>query len=305
MGTETVSIDNGASARATLKASVTSVPSEKFAENVRDFLNRLFAPISGGSPVLGVRIENKDTGFWHSGYFNDALSGWTTLAQAVLQHDGVNNIHVCFNPLKPTALTRGRDRIAPGIQAYSDEDVLRRWALVIDIDPRRPEGCAKDTCATDAEKAHAHTKALEVHSWLTARGWPEPVFVESGNGFYLIYRIDLACTASTDELMANVLAALDQMFTDEHVKIDTTAANRGRLLRFIGTVNVKGKNTPERPWRRSAIIEGPGAFADRAIVDHVLLEPLAARAFQPPRGRGGDKAAGHGFKIAEYIAAFQ
>jgi hypothetical protein len=275
---------------------------EAFSGGVRAFLNRLFSPISGASPVVGVRIQNKETGNWHSGYFNDGLSGWTTLGQAILAHDGVNNTHLCFNPLKPTVLDRGRDRIAATTQAYTDDDVLRRWAFVIDLDPRRPKS---DTCATAEEKAHARAKAAEVNGWLSARGWPQALIVDSGNGFYLVYRIDLACNKATDALIVNCLTALDQLFTDEHVKIDTTAANRGRLLRFIGTVNVKGQDVPDRPWRRSAIIEGPASFAERSVVDHILLEPLAAIAVQTARDTAAKKSAGWGFEIAKFLADFK
>jgi hypothetical protein len=59
------------------------------------------------------------------------------------------------------------------------------------------------------------TAALEVaeatREMLRERGWAEPIFATSGNGYYLIFQIALPNKGASRELLAKVLKAISFM----------------------------------------------------------------------------------------------
>ena len=156
----------------------------------------------------------------------------------------------------------------------ADADVARRLWLHIDLDPKRDTGI----CATDAEKAASGPRAAAIKAWLTARGWPEPIEGDSGNGRYLCYRIDLPNDDAAADLIRDVLQALSREFTDAAVQIDTSMFNASRIIRLFGTMNRKGPDSPERPHRRSGILRIPEVLT---IVPTGLLEALAEEGRAP------------------------
>src|SRR6185503_20850612 len=90
---------------------------------------------------------------------------------------------------KPDLLARRANRIdwAEEGELAKDTDVLcRRWML-IDVDPARDRFIS----ATAEEKKLAEETMLAVREHLRGRDWPEPIAADSGNGFHLLYRIDL------------------------------------------------------------------------------------------------------------------
>lgn len=96
--------------------------------------------------------------------------------------------------------------------------MLRRGRLLVDLDPVRPSGIA----STGAEHEAVHERARKVREQLRELGWPEPIYMDSGNGAYLVYAIDLANDGEAHALVTRALAALARLFGDEHAKIDTT-----------------------------------------------------------------------------------
>lgn len=143
--------------------------------------------------------------------------------------------------------------------ALKDAFVGRRRWLLIDVDPCKPAD-HKDDPATDAEKDAATQLAHDALAWLTAAGWPEPVQIDSGNGYYLLYRIDLANDGPARELVSQVLHAVKQRFLhDPRGKIDTTVCNAARLAKLPGGLAVKGAQSAERPYRRCRLVHAPEA----------------------------------------------
>src|SRR5262249_22212444 len=135
----------------------------------------------------------------------------------------------------------------------SDLDIIRRFNLPIDFDPVRPAGISSN----DAEKQAVLHRAWLCRAWLTAQGWPEPVYADSGNGAHLIYAIDLPHAAKSDELIKNCLLALSALFSDEVVKVDACTSNASRVFKLYGPLACKGDSTSERPHRRAVILAGP------------------------------------------------
>src|SRR5204862_4412008 len=110
-----------------------------------------------------------------------------------------------------------------------------RW-LLLDVDADRPSGIS----ASDSEKEGAHKKACEIYDYLKGRGWPSPVAADSGNGYHLLYRVDLPC--GDGKILEQVLAALADRFDEDGVKLDRCVHKHGRIARRDGTRAGKGDN---------------------------------------------------------------
>lgn len=163
------------------------------------------------------------------------------LARDIAKFGNPKGIYWLMNPLP--AGWRG--------STAKDSDIVRRRWLLIDCDPRR-KGTVS---ATDAEKEAARRKMIEIDEFLAARGWPAPVIGDSGNGFHLLYRIDLP--GVDGELVVRVLRTLARLFNDDEVQIDTKVGNASRICRLYGTPACKGEHTRDRPHRLSQIVTIP------------------------------------------------
>jgi hypothetical protein len=187
-----------------------------------------------------------------SGYYNDLEKLASDAAKASGQAPG---IYFTTNPVQPELLSRRVNRCEPYPKlTTADHDIeRRRWAL-IDIDPVRPTGI----CATDAQHDAAQAKADQIATFLTGLEYPEPVMMDSGNGAYLMYPVDLPNDATSRDLVHNWLKALAAQFNDASTEIDVSVANAARIIRIPGTLNAKGDNTVERPHRRAQLLNMPG-----------------------------------------------
>jgi hypothetical protein len=163
-------------------------------------------------------------------------------------------VYFTLNPLNPDLLARRCNRVdvAESATLAGDKDVLRRCWLLVDADPERVPGIS----STDEEKRKAWSAIQDVREHLRCQGWPHPVQGDSGNGFHLLYRIDLA--ADDGGLVQRVLQALAQGFGSEAVKIDTTVHNPARICKLYGTWARKGDDTNGRPHRPARLLEDTG-----------------------------------------------
>ena len=229
------------------------------AQQIRTFLETLFEP----GDVFEVRAPNtlmsERSGFRStvSGYFR-----YETIDRAVeeiveLDESGrAPGIYVTMNPVNPALLARAADRLAPKAQATTaDADILKRRWMVIDFDPVRPSGVS----ASEPELEKAHQRMELIRSWLTRMNSPEPVAAMSGNGYHLIYRVDLP----VDDwgIVKTLLSHMSLVYDDEHVAIDRTMFNPARITKVIGTMARKGDHVvgvgevEDRPHRRSYLLE--------------------------------------------------
>jgi hypothetical protein len=188
-----------------------------------------------------------------SGYFDDPYA--LAKAAAELDAQGVPGVYVTINPVDRVLLARGPNVVTPyAKETTKDEDILRRHTLLIDIDPKRKAGIS----ATNEEHEAALARALAIQACLCdEHGWAQPLFVDSGNGANLFFRIDLPNDAEATTLFKGVLGTLARCFDDDVVAVDQSVFNAARIAKIPGTMARKGADMPDRPHRRSRILDGP------------------------------------------------
>jgi len=249
---------------------------ESTAEPTGD-LRSFLAVLSRPGDVREVRIPTSRR--TDSGYFDDPVA----LAAAVRPYDGLENAYITVNPVDPALLARAANRIRQGSRSTtSDRDVVARRWLPIDIDPQRPS----DISASEAEREAALGVARGVWAYLHELGWPEPVTTMSGNGYWLLYPVDLPNDEPSRQLIEGVLRHLAARFDTDAVSIDTSVSNASRIVALIGTQKVKGDATPDRPHRRSAILAVPSELVP--VPRERLADLVPAAAERPLVVIGGD-----------------
>ncbi len=130
-------------------------------------------------------------------------------------------------------------------------------------------------------------------------GWPDPIAADSGNGWHLLYHIDLP--AIDDGLVQRCLESLAARFDDDLVKIDRTVFNPARIWKLYGTVAAKGDATPDRPHRLSRIVSTPGTIE---VVTKKMMETLAGMVDKAPAAAasGGERRGnGQQFDLEAWI----
>ena len=203
-----------------------------------------------------------------AGYFDAAH--WPDLAEAAVKLSRSHAaVYTTLNPVDPQLLNRCCNRIEAFAKATcTDKQIVsRRWFL-IDLDPARPA----DTSATDDQVNAAHRKATAIHKHLKAAGWPAPTVAKSGNGYHLLFAIDLPNDDASTALLKAALAALASRFDDNQIKVDQTVFNAGRIVKLYGTLATKGDSTVAAPWRVSELLKTP----DRVLVTADQLRELGA-----------------------------
>ncbi len=180
-------------------------------------------------------------------------------------------VYLVMNGVDPALPTRGV--IKKGATA---ENIPRRFRLLIDCDPVRPA----DTSATLAEVSTARALGDKIRSYLQDdRGWPAPLNAESGNGYHLVYAVDLPNDDDATELVKSVLAALAAKFDTPGAKVDRKVFDAPRLVKLYGTLAAKGERTPDRPHRYSRVCSLPGPLWP---VTEGQLRELVADLAPPP-----------------------
>ena len=188
-----------------------------------------------GSP-FEIRVLKTKKGV-KPGYFDHIEA----VHKAIMPLDGqVPGISVTLNSINPDLRARANNKIKPFAKnTTADGDVTRRR-------------CQK-------EKDAAHSAVVECRDLLSAFGWPEPIFCDSGNGNHLLYRIDLPNGPASRELIERCLQAVAFQIDTEQVVVDQAMGNAPRLIKVYGTMFCKGDSTPDRPNRRAEILATPSA----------------------------------------------
>lgn len=233
---------------------------------------------NGEAGVCEVRILNTN---WHtvSGYFNNA----DALLKAIAPYSNYN-IYITLNPVQPSLLARASNRLETYCKnVTTDKDIEMLDFLLIDCDPVRPANIS----SSDVEHLAAENKALAIKDFLQEKGFPDPIMCDSGNGFHLVYFVGLENNHSNVSLLKNFLAALDFLFSDEIVKVDTTTYNPSRITRLYGTLNRKGDSVSDRPHRYSGIVKWPEEWKHISVeLFESIIESLPK---VPQTGKGKSK----------------
>jgi len=171
-------------------------------------------------------------------------------------------LYIALNP-STNPLTGGPHR--KGLTV--DGQIEYNFMLFIDIDPTRYDNNdnkwkGEQPNATAAEKAAAAEKGKEVAEYLEGFGFKNPVQVDSGNGFYLVYHLQQPATDNQDRTTQQIKIALQLLakkFNDDTAEVDEKVFNPSRIIRIPGTINRKGSGgCDDRPEEALSILIDAG-----------------------------------------------
>lgn len=207
----------------------------------------------------------------NNGQYPGTYGGYFNNEGALLNHLALlkkaKGVYVSLQVCKPDLIHRSYNNLQRQETTTADKDITRyRW-LLIDSDPDRP---VSDISASHFEHSSALQHSRMIAEALTERGWPAPVFADSGNGGHLLYRIDLP--VADKDLVKRTLEGLAKAYDTVDVHVDQTVYNPARICKLYGTLVCKGDNTVERPHRMSRLLEVPEQIQ---IVPRELLEEVA------------------------------
>ena len=204
----------------------------------------------------------------------DILSGYFRDAETLLKNfDNIEirgrNVYITLGEVKEECFARSQsEHFERNTSTTSDPEIARyRW-LFIDLDPVRAAGIS----SSETELKAAEELCEKVKGYLHGLGFHDPVIALSGNGYHLLYRIDVPNNAECRALVEKCLKNLSALFDTDLVKIDTTNSNPSRICKLHGTLAQKGTSTARRPHRMSKLITVPG---DVKINNKDLLAILA------------------------------
>ena len=259
-----------------------------------DEIRRAIEVLQDPSCVFEVRAIGTTKKDILSGYFRDA----DTLLRALsrIQPQG-RNLYITLARIKDECFSRSQhNRFLKAPQTTSDTEIISyRW-LFVDFDPVRPAGISSSV----EELEYSKELMLKVHEYMTGLGFPEPITALSGNGYHLLYRVDVLNNKDGRLLIEKCLKVLSTMFNTDKVKIDTTNSNPSRICKLYGTLAQKGSDTEERPHRMSSIIRIPEWI--ETVDNEVLLTLANELPDQPkPQKRGGGYQKPNEFNLLEFL----
>lgn len=191
-----------------------------------DDIHRALNAIPQGSTFEIRIIAGKEI---YAGIFDNVEVACKAIEKCDIQGNYYFTLNHINNP-KVTNVIKKRKR------CIRKEDIDNIDWLFIDVDPIRNA----NTSSTDEQLASAKEKAEEVRQYLTDIGFTEPIFAMSGNGYHLLYRVDMPNTEENVKLIAKVLSFLNKEFGNREIKVDTVNYNPARICKLYGTESVKG-----------------------------------------------------------------
>ncbi len=168
-----------------------------------------------------------------SGYYND----FTRLANDIGAYIGTYDIYFTLNPLATVVQLEEQNTLNFNVKQTTKDSGIKKFSyLLIDLDPERKAGIS----STDDEKKTAYVKAKKIFRFLKSKGWFDPIVCDSGNGYHLLYPIDLANEDTNRLLLKEFLQTLNSLFpASDGAKVDTTTYNASRIVKLYGTIACK------------------------------------------------------------------
>lgn len=121
------------------------------------------------------------------GYFRDVGPAVKAVVNHI-EHFEPAQVYVTLNPVLPDLYARAKDRIKERQKnTTKDADIVGYRNILVDLDPVRPSGVP----SSEPELEEANKRMIAVRGWLKERGFPDPLTAMSGNGYHLIYAVDL------------------------------------------------------------------------------------------------------------------
>ena len=212
-------------------------------------LTAMFDP----ADVVEIRAFHKGKKRTDAGYFDGEHRHELVDAAERLNAAGAA-VYVVMNQIDPQLLGRYHNRVQDYAPATAtDANVNRRRWLLLDFDPARP----KETSATEEQLKAAHERARTCAKHLKDAGWPDPLAGQSGNGWHLLYPLDMPNDDESRDLVKGVLAGLAERFDNGLILVDQAVFNAARITKLYGTVATKGDHTQVTPWRLSYLKSTP------------------------------------------------
>jgi hypothetical protein len=187
-----------------------------------------------------------------SGYFQDADTLFQKFDTIDLRK---RNVYITLGEVREECFSRSqceRFEKNPAVTTNDNDIIAYRW-LFVDLDPVRPAGIS----SSDEQLKCAEELRNKVYEYLQGLGFPEPIKAMSGNGYHLLYRIDIPNDEKGRALIGRCLKNLSSLFDNDDVKIDTTNSNPSRICKLHGTLAQKGTSTKKRPHRMSKLENVP------------------------------------------------
>lgn len=191
-----------------------------------------------------------------SGYFQDVDTLFQKFDTIDLRK---RNVYITLGEVREECFSRSqceRFEKNPAVTTNDNDIIAYRW-LFVDLDPVRPTGIS----SSDEQLERAEELRNVVYEYLKNLGFPEPVKAMSGNGYHLLYRVDIQNDEKGRALIEKCLKNLASLFDNDDVKIDTTNSNPSRICKLHGTLAQKGTSTKKRPHRMSKLESVPEPLA--------------------------------------------
>ena len=135
------------------------------------------------------------------------------MLKEVKRYEAVSNVYFVLNAIDEACYSREQcERLVDNVKnSTSDNDIINRDWLLIDVDPKRATGVS----ASNSEKANSKETINRVYGFLRDFGFCEPIVADSGNGFHLLYKINCENNNENKETLQKVLQVLDMYFSNE------------------------------------------------------------------------------------------
>ena len=235
----------------------------------QDELVKAINVVKPDGELFEVRFISNSGKLNYSGYFSNTETLIRELQRLAPNENG--NVYFTLNEIDTGCYSRvQRDKFIKNCKTTtSDNDIIGYQWLMVDFDPKRPSGIS----SSDEELKAAKDTAKQVYKYLRSKGWNDPIFANSGNGYHLLYKINVEKTDKAAKVIENALKSLNAFFGDKtKVDVDTKVYNPSRICKLYGTIACKGADTAKRPHRMSKIIYIPDEIK---INDVAYIKSLA------------------------------
>lgn len=216
---------------------------------------RRFVEVDQLTELRALAVDAKET--WCGWFLGSEIEKAASAAIGIESRS--KGVYFIPNPVSPQKWPAGFGRRGTG-EMTSDQDVVSRQWLLIDIDPIRFDGPgviakSQGIPTTEEERAAGWDCLCRCRSMLDGFGFVDPVVGDSGNGWHLCYPVDLPNDAQSADQHKRLLATLHSRCADSRASIDLKTFNASRIWKVPGTLTRKGEATAIRPHRYSSILE--------------------------------------------------